>query len=74
MIGFSVPQFRDFRLEVVNFLGEIVRVFTGRGGSGGQTIVWDGKDRNGRDVSSGVYFYRLTSADFSFSRKMLLVR
>jgi immune inhibitor A len=74
MIRFSVPQFRDFRLEVVNFLGEIVRVFTGRGGSGGQTIVWDGKDRNGRDVSSGVYFYRLTSADFSFSRKMLLVR
>jgi len=35
---------------------------------------WDGRDGNGQSVSSGTYFYRLTSSGEVRQRKMQLVR
>jgi hypothetical protein len=37
-------------------------------------VTWDGADAAGRDVASGIYFYRLTAGDVVETRKMLLVR
>jgi flagellar hook assembly protein FlgD len=42
--------------------------------SGSHTVVWDGRDNQGREVASGVYFYEIVSGAFSKSAKMLLVR
>ncbi len=33
---------------------------------------WDGKNRLGEPVASGVYFYTLTAGDFNATRKMLI--
>ena len=33
---------------------------------------WDGKNKFGEPVASGVYFYTLTTSDFSATRKMLI--
>ena len=41
---------------------------------GRHVIGWGGRDANGRVVSSGVYFYRLTSGRMQESRKMILAR
>jgi hypothetical protein len=38
------------------------------------SVVWDGRDTNGRQVSSGVYYYRLVSDSFKDTRKMMLVK
>jgi hypothetical protein len=35
---------------------------------------WDGRDASGRDVSSGIYYYRLESENASETRKMTLLR
>ncbi|HEX5132807.1 MAG TPA: FlgD immunoglobulin-like domain containing protein, partial [Candidatus Krumholzibacteria bacterium] len=35
---------------------------------------WDGRNDQGSPVSSGVYFYRMTSTRFSETRKMLLIK
>jgi hypothetical protein len=35
---------------------------------------WDGRDEAGSAVSSGVYFYRMTTGSFSAVRKMLLLK
>ncbi|MXV82560.1 T9SS type A sorting domain-containing protein [Candidatus Poribacteria bacterium] len=35
---------------------------------------WDGKNELGEPVASGVYFYTLKAADFTATRKMLIVR
>ncbi|UCF05057.1 MAG: CehA/McbA family metallohydrolase [bacterium] len=37
-------------------------------------IFWDGKDHRGREVTSGVYFCRLSTAGWTGGRKMLLLR
>ena len=44
--------------------------------SGIHEIVWDGRDANGRDMASGVYFYRLFlgHGQWSGARKMILMR
>ena len=35
---------------------------------------WDGRDRAGREVSSGVYYYRAAIGPATFARKMVLLR
>jgi len=37
-------------------------------------VTWDGRDSRGRAVSSGVYFYRMTTEGFQETRKMLLLK
>ncbi len=42
--------------------------------AGGYEETWNGQDRFGRQVASGVYFYRLTAGRFVQTRKMILLR
>jgi len=37
-------------------------------------VTWNGTDRAGRSVASGVYFYRLTAGKYTETRRMVLVR
>lgn len=39
--------------------------------SSADEVSWDGKNKFGEKVASGVYFYTLTAGDFSGMRKML---
>jgi hypothetical protein len=42
--------------------------------AGRRTAVWDGRDASGRDAAAGLYFYRLTTEDFSGTGRMMLVK
>ena len=35
---------------------------------------WDGRDRIGQSVSSGVYFYTLQAGTFQSTRRMLILK
>jgi len=42
--------------------------------AGTHSVVWDGRDRNGNQVSSGIYISRLTMRDRATANRMLLVK
>jgi flagellar hook assembly protein FlgD len=42
--------------------------------TGEHSVVWDGTDRYGNRVSSGVYFYRLETSFGDKKKKMLLLK
>jgi len=35
---------------------------------------WDGTDSNGKNVSTGVYFYQISAGDYNETKKMLLLK
>lgn len=40
----------------------------------GLATLWNGDDNHGRQVSSGVYWYQLSTVDKQFNRRMVLLR
>ncbi len=59
-IGFAIPEAGHVRLDVYNVAGQLVTTLRETTMSAGQhAIVWNGTDRAGRVVASGVYVYRL---------------
>ena len=65
----------DVSLEVYDLLGRHVRsLASGMEAAGLHTVSWDGRDAAGREVSSGLYFYRLRTAGAVQARRMMLLR
>ncbi|MBN1560095.1 T9SS type A sorting domain-containing protein [candidate division KSB1 bacterium] len=61
-------------IQVYNILGQRVStLFDGPLHGGIYKAVWDGKDMAGRTVPSGVYFYRLQSAEKTYERKLVIL-
>jgi hypothetical protein len=75
-INFSVPgEGQSVSLKVFDVTGRLVRVLVDQSIlSGNQSIVWRGRDDDGRDVSTGIYFYRLQTRDSVLTRKLVLIR
>ena len=63
------------QLVVYNSLGQVVRtLMSAQQGAGTYQVTWDGRDDRGREVSSGVYLYRLEAGFFTAVRKMVLAK
>jgi len=74
-IAFSLPHRGEAHLDIFNAVGQLVRRLDVKASSSGVTrVVWDGKDLGGSPVASGLYLYRITSGEFSASRKMMLLK
>jgi len=74
-IEFSLPTAGVTKIEVYNILGELVSIpFEGMAAAGQNSIVWDGTNSHGENVSSGIYFYRLTADEYTDTKKMTLLK
>lgn len=74
-IRFVLPKPARVKLEVYNLLGQkVVTLLDREMTAGPNTIVWDGKNGKGENVSSGIYFYRLEAGDLKETKKMIIVR
>ena len=63
------------RLEVLSLTGQRVAVLNeGPQQAGHYRLHWDGRDREGRPLASGVYLYRLVTAEGVLTRKLTLLR
>jgi flagellar hook assembly protein FlgD len=47
---------------------------SGRHAAGPFTVAWDGRDADGRELASGIYFAKLRAGDFSATRKLVMLR
>jgi hypothetical protein len=74
-ITYQVPVRTNVSLRVYNALGQEVRTLVNRVQDAGvYSAVWDGKDNNGRQLTSGIYLVRLEAGDFVMTRKMAMVK
>jgi hypothetical protein len=74
-IEFVIPERAQVKLQIFNILGEKIVTLVDRNLDRGHKVVdWDGKDAQGREVSTGIYFYRLQAANFIQTKKMVLLR
>jgi hypothetical protein len=74
-IEFSIAEDSYVTIEIFNIKGEIVKTLVHQYLSAGhKAITWDGEDESGSRVSSGIYFYRLTSDGFVSTKKMMLIK
>ncbi len=74
-IEYSLPFSAPVILTVYNILGErVARIIEPMQSKGPHSIVWNGRDENGKKVASGIYFYRLQAGAFSATKKMVLLR
>jgi len=65
----------DVAIAVYDAAGRLVRMLVDEHQPAGpHDVVWDGRNNAGTTVSSGVYFYRMTSGAFSESRRMVLLK
>lgn len=69
-INFNLPRPTEVTLEVFNNLGQkVTTLVNGRLNAGDHEVKFEGNN-----LSSGIYFYRLTTDNFSQKRKMVLLK
>jgi hypothetical protein len=74
-IAFVLPESDRVTLAVYDVAGREVRRLTEASlPEGRHVFAWDGTAADGRDLTSGVYFYRLTTSRGSLSKSLTLIR
>ncbi len=74
-IMFDLPNAGVVKLEIYNVMGQKVKtLINGSLESGSHSVAWDSRDNNGHSVSSGIYFYKLTTNEFVDTKKMILLK
>jgi len=74
-IQFALPNNGHVQLAVYNVLGQMVRTLVDQDmTAGNHTVNWDGKNGDGQQVSSGIYFYRVSADNFSATKKMMMLK
>ena len=74
-IVFSIPQTEKVTLTIYNTLGQkIATLLDGSFLAGTHVVTWNGRDGLGRQLPSGVYFYRLSTSRFCEAKKMVLLK
>ena len=75
LIMYEVPVAGNVFLKIYNSLGqEVATLMEGHQEAGHNHVLWNGKDNDGKPVSSGTYLYKLLAGDREETRSMTLVR
>jgi len=74
-IRYNLAEPTKVRLEVYDVMGRKVATLVDTEQKAGyQSVRWNGRDASGRQVSSGIYIYRLSTPEQAFARKMILMK
>jgi type IX secretion system substrate protein len=74
-IKFGLNESATVTLEVYNIRGEKVRTLVDSELEAKyHTVLWNGEDSSGKNVSSGVYFYKMKAGEYSSTKKMIMMK
>ncbi|UCG50542.1 MAG: T9SS type A sorting domain-containing protein [Candidatus Latescibacterota bacterium] len=74
-ISFTLPTRTKTVLSIYNVEGKLVATLVDETlDAGFKDVTWHGKDVRGNQVSTGVYFYRLTAGNQTLTKKMVLLK
>lgn len=75
IIRFNLVKREFVKLEIYDILGKKIKdLINEELNAGIHSVSWDASNDNGKEVSSGIYFYRLILPGFVSSKKMILLR
>ncbi len=74
-IPFTVQGHVHTTLRIYNVRGQLVRILMDEETKPGRySVVWDGTDQRGKELSSGIYFYKLSTEHKTVTKKTLLLK
>jgi len=74
-IAFDTHKDGRVAIEIYNIKGQKVKSLVNEvRAAGSHKIVWNGQDDFGREVGSGIYFYRMQTEGYAATKKMLLMK
>ncbi|UCG52704.1 MAG: T9SS type A sorting domain-containing protein [Candidatus Latescibacterota bacterium] len=74
-IGYTIAQTGIVRLNVYDIRGRLMRrLVSGSEPAGEHTVVWDGRDDRGSEVSTGVYFVRFEAGGQTQTHKIVFMK
>jgi hypothetical protein len=74
-IAFELSQDAIATIEIFNIKGQkVATLVDGELEAGRHNVIWEGVDSHGREVGSGIYFYRMTTEGYSATQKMILMK
>jgi parallel beta-helix repeat protein len=74
-INYSLNENMRVSLEVYNIKGQKVKTLIDEKlPAGNHQVVWHGKDNSGKQVASGIYFYKMKSGNYNETKKMILLK
>lgn len=75
LIRFSVPRATHVRLSVLDTAGRVVRLLRDESlAPGSYSVLWDGRDGDGKPVPSGSYFVSASGAGTALTRRTVRIQ
>jgi hypothetical protein len=74
-IKYSLPFEHQVSITIFDILGRKTRTLVDENQQPGyKSVIWDGRNDHGENVSSGIYLYRLIIADMVITKQMTLLK
>lgn len=74
-LSFTLPQSTAVTVRIYNPAGQLVRqLAAGDIAAGAQTLIWDGRDNLGKEVSSGSYILRIEADQSVVNETVVLIK
>ncbi len=74
-IRYSMENDGHVIIDIYNVKGQKVKSLVNDNvKQGSHTVIWNGRDSKGKAVSSGMYFYKMKTGNYSHTEKMLLMK
>ncbi|MCF8266344.1 MAG: T9SS type A sorting domain-containing protein, partial [Melioribacteraceae bacterium] len=71
-ISYTLNKSSFVKMNIYNSLGQLVRKLVSEENTAGSySVIWDGKNNFGKEMSSGIYIVSMTGQNFNFSQKIM---